>query len=186
MTTTNLLGPSHRQKESNVGIIDGSILTVGSGLIFTHLRGMPDEVKKSDVNNVAWGDRNEDIVQISIDPVIVTQLIEVFTLNTMAIVSDYATLVELTTTSGDIVSQIPSLTSYATLVKLTTTSGDIVSQIPSLTNYVTVTQLDTVSGNAVSTAEAYTTTMLSGYTGSIVVSGSVTLTVINGLITTYA
>lgn len=48
----------------------------------------------------------------------------------------------LTTTSGDIVSQIP--TDYITTSNLTTTSGDIVDQIPSLTGYATETYVDSV------------------------------------------
>jgi len=84
---------------------------------------------------------------------------------------DYVNLTELTTTSGDIVTQIPSLTGYATetwvtnqnyvnITELTTTSGDIVSQIPSLAGYateswvnsqgfITLSELTTTSGDIV-------------------------------------
>ena len=41
---------------------------------------------------------------------------------------DYATTIQLTTTSGDIVAQIPS--DYYTQSEITTISGDIVDQIP--------------------------------------------------------
>jgi hypothetical protein len=64
-----------------------------------------------------------------------------------------------TTTSGDIVAQIPSLAGYATQSWVTsgfitpsilaTTSGDIVSQIPSLASYATLTKLTTTSGDIV-------------------------------------
>lgn len=76
---------------------------------------------------------------------------------------------QLTTTSGDIVSQIPSLDGYATeswvssqnyidTTQHTTTSGDIVDQIPSLTgyateswvnsqNYIDETEMTTISGD---------------------------------------
>jgi hypothetical protein len=58
----------------------------------------------------------------------------------------YITPSVLTTTSGDIVSQIP--TDYITLQKLTTTSGDIVSRIP--IDYITLQKLITASGDIVS------------------------------------
>ena len=71
--------------------------------------------------------------------------------------ANYITPARLTTVSGDLITQIPSLEEYATQswangqfitpVVLTTTSGDIVTQIPSLTNYVTTSTLSTVSGN---------------------------------------
>lgn len=44
---------------------------------------------------------------------------------------DYVTDAEMTTISGDIVAQIPSLVGYATEAYVTTVSGDIVAQIPS-------------------------------------------------------
>jgi len=76
---------------------------------------------------------------------------------------------QLTTTSGDIIDQIPSLTGYATEAwvstnyadnsEVTTISGDIVSQIPSLagyateswvgTNYIDNTEMTTISGDLV-------------------------------------
>ena len=59
--------------------------------------------------------------------------------------SGEVTLEQLTTTSGDIVDQIP--TDYVTSSQLTTTSGDIVDQIPSLSGYATEAYVD----NAVST-----------------------------------
>ena len=81
------------------------------------------------------------------------------------------TITELTTASGDIITQIPSLAGYATeswvnnqsfvtLTELTTTSGDIVNQIPSLSGYATeswvssqsfinLTELTTTSGDIV-------------------------------------
>jgi hypothetical protein len=82
----------------------------------------------------------------------------------------YVTQNKLTTTSGDIITQIPSLAEYATqlwvnsgfptLTKLTTTSGDIITQIPSLSGYATqswvnsdfatITKLTTASGDIVS------------------------------------
>jgi hypothetical protein len=83
----------------------------------------------------------------------------------------YATTAQLTTTSGDIVAQIPSLSGYATITQLTTTSGDImnhveldfisnsemttisgdvIAQIPSLAGYVTTVQLTTTSGDILS------------------------------------
>lgn len=70
----------------------------------------------------------------------------------------------ITTASGDIVAQIPSLTGYATeswvnsqnyvdVTELTTTSGDIVNQIPSLTGYATESwvddQITTTSGDII-------------------------------------
>ena len=68
---------------------------------------------------------------------------------------DYITDAEMTTISGNIVDQIPSLTGYATEsyvdTSITTASGDIVSQIPSLSGYATETYVDdadtTLSGN---------------------------------------
>jgi hypothetical protein len=60
---------------------------------------------------------------------------------------NFDALTQLTTTSGDIVSQIPSLSGYATQSwvgtnyidnsEMTTVSGDIVGQIPSLVEYAT-------------------------------------------------
>lgn len=109
------------------------------------------------------------------------------------------TLQKLTTTSGDIVDQIPSLTGYATeswvstnysadghnhtegdisgLDKytqaevdtlITTTSGDVVSQIPSLTGYATETWVNT---NFIDTAEM---TTISGDLVAQMGTGSVT------------
>jgi len=63
-----------------------------------------------------------------------------------------------TTMSGNIVAQIPSLSSYPTYSYLNTVSGNIVQQIPSLTNYVTSSTLITVSGNIVAQIPS-----LSGY-----------------------
>jgi hypothetical protein len=71
---------------------------------------------------------------------------------------DYVTTAQLTTASGDIVSQIPSLAGYATEIyvdsAILTASGDIVSQIPSLAGYATETYVDnvitTASGDIVS------------------------------------
>jgi hypothetical protein len=73
---------------------------------------------------------------------------------------NYVTTSTLTTASGDIISQIPSLTNYITTSRLTTTSGDIITQIPSLDGYATQSwansqyytqlQISTISGNIVS------------------------------------
>lgn len=121
MAITNMMGPSMRKKEANKGIIDWSIVTVGSGLRFEHLRGMPNEVSKSSPQNVPWGDRDEDVVRLGIDPAAIMELLDV------------------------------------------SMDADIQSVV-----------------------DASIATALNGFTGSIVVSGSVTLTVVNGLITTYA
>ena len=64
---------------------------------------------------------------------------------------DYATTSQLITTSGVIVSQIP--TDYITEAELTTASGNIVAQIPSLSGYATTIYVDTVSG-ALNTSKA--------------------------------
>jgi hypothetical protein len=79
---------------------------------------------------------------------------------------------QVTTISGDIVSQIPSLAGYATELwvegRFTTVSGDIVAQIPSLVgyatevyvsdNYIDNSELTTTSGDIVSQIPS-----LSGY-----------------------
>jgi len=72
--------------------------------------------------------------------------------------TDYISGAEMTTISGDIVAQIPSLTGYATEVwvganyidnnEMTTISGDIVAQIP--VDYITSAELATASGDIVS------------------------------------
>jgi hypothetical protein len=49
---------------------------------------------------------------------------------------DYITETTMTTISGDIVGQIPSLAGYATDSEVTTISGDIVAQIPSVATFI--------------------------------------------------
>lgn len=70
----------------------------------------------------------------------------------------YFTETEITTISGDIIAQIPSLTGYATETwvsdnyidnsEMTTISGDIVAQIP--TDYISESEMTTISGDIVS------------------------------------
>jgi hypothetical protein len=62
---------------------------------------------------------------------------------------DYATNTQLTTTSGDIVDQIP--TDYISDSEMTTISGDIIVQIP--TDFYTTGEVDTISG-ALDTAKS--------------------------------
>ena len=49
----------------------------------------------------------------------------------------YTTEAQLTTTSANIISQLPNLVNYVTNTQLTTVSANLVSQIPSLTGYAT-------------------------------------------------
>ena len=86
------------------------------------------------------------------------------------VATNYIDNLEMTTISGDLIDQIPSLVGYATeswvtsqdfidLAELTTTSGDIVSQIPSLagyateswtnTNFIDTSEMTTISGDLV-------------------------------------
>lgn len=59
---------------------------------------------------------------------------------------DYITNTQLTTTSGDIVSQIPS--DFYSQSEITTISGDIVAQIPS--DYISDSEMTTISGDIIS------------------------------------
>ena len=94
----------------------------------------------------------------------------------------------ITTASGDIVSQIPSLAGYATeswvngqnyidINELTTTSGDIINQMPSLAgyateswvndqNYIDANELTTVSGDIVDQIPSLTGYATESWVGS--------------------
>jgi hypothetical protein len=84
--------------------------------------------------------------------------------------ASYLTTAQFTTSSGDIVNQIPSLAGYATTIQLTTTSGDIVNQIP--TDYISDSEMTVISGDIInqipSLAGYLTTAQFTTSSGDIV------------------
>jgi len=136
--------------------------------------------------------------------IITTQSGTIWYVDGSTVTDGYVTVSQLTTTSGDIVSQIPSLAGYATEswvstnyidnTEMTTISGDIVTQIPSLTGYATESW---VSTNYIDNTEM---TTISGDLFNIIVStsgvlydliqtvsgGTVTLSGIGGIVTSQS
>jgi hypothetical protein len=129
------------------GIVDTTALATVSGDIITQVnQDISDLIGTAPAVLDTLGELSDAIGD---DPNFITTVTSGLTVHKSSSDHDgrYYTEGEVNSISGAIVGQIPSLAGYATTIELTTTSGDIVNQIP--TDYVSDSEMTTVSGDIV-------------------------------------